>query len=80
MLIRYQIYEVIVNHPFYVSIITVVLGYGILHILRQRRHRRDENEVSIPDFLRKGPDSSDHGSSSIETDWLEVHPLPRKIR
>jgi len=68
------------KYAFYLGIIAVIIGYGILHLLRQRRLRRREPEFDIPNFLRGGTDSGDHASRSVETDWVEVHPLPRKIR
>jgi len=80
MLISNQINDVLLNHPFYAGIIAFVIGYSILHFLRQRRLRRREPDIDIPNFLRGGPDNSDHASSGVENDWVEVHPLPRKIR
>ena len=80
MLISNQIYDALLNHPFYAGIIAVVIVFGVLHFLRQRRLRRREPEFDIPNFLRGGPDSGDNASRSVETDWVEVHPLPRKIR
>jgi len=73
-------HDALLSHPFYAGIISLIIGYGILNFLRQRRLRRREPEFDIPNFLRGGTDSGDHASRSVETDWVEVHPLPRKIR
>jgi len=68
------------NYALYIGFVAVNFGYGVLHFLRQRRLRRCETEFDIPNFLRGGPDSGNLASRSVETDWVEVHPLPRKIR
>jgi hypothetical protein len=80
MLISNQINDALMNYAIYLGIIPVVIGFCVLHFLRQRRLHRREPEFDIPNFLRGGTDSGDHASSSVETDWVEVHPLPRKIR
>ncbi len=80
MLISHQIDDALMDCALYIGIVTVILGYGVLHFLRQRRLRRSKPDVDIPNFLRGGPDNSDHSIRSVETDWVEVHPLPKKIR
>jgi hypothetical protein len=79
-LISYWIDEALINYALYIGIVAGIFGYGVLHFLRQRRLRRREPEFDIPNYLRVGLDSADHASRSIETDWVEIHPLPRKIR
>ena len=35
-----QINLAFVNYPFYISIVTIINGFGILYFLLQRRHSR----------------------------------------
>lgn len=80
MLNSHEIFDALVNHPVYVGIAAVVFGYGILYFLWKRRARRRKSEIDIPDFLSGKPDGGHPASSDVELDWVEIHPLPRKIR
>lgn len=80
MLNSHEIFDAIVNHPVYVGIAAVVVCYGILYFLRKRRARRGETELDIPDFLSGRTDGGHPASSDVELDWVEIHPLPRKVK
>lgn len=55
----------------------IVAGYGILHVLRQRRKRRREPKFDIPSFLSGRTDSSHDTGSGFKGQWTEIYPGPR---
>ena len=72
-----QIHAILAQHPLSVFIGAVVAGYGILHILRQRRKRRRQSEVHIPNFLSGRSDSSHDTGGGFKGQWTEIYPGPR---
>ena len=58
----------------------IVAGYGILHILRQRRKRRRQSELDLPNFLSGRPNGSDDTNSGFKGNWLEIRPGPKRPR
>lgn len=52
----------------------IVAGYGILHILRQRRKRRRQSELDIPNFLSGRADSGHDAGSGFKGQWTEIYP------
>lgn len=62
------------------GIVAVIIGYGVLYYLRQRRLRRREVEFDIPNFLRSEADALNNPGSSAEVDCLEVYWTRRKTR
>jgi hypothetical protein len=75
-----QIHAFLVQHPLSLLVGGVVAGYGVLHILRQRRERRRQSEFQIPNFLSGRPNGSDDTNSGFKGNWLEIRPGPKRPR
>lgn len=69
-----QIHAFLVQHPLSLLVGTLVAGYGILHILRQRRKRRRQSEFHIPNFLSGRTDSSNDTGGGFKGGWTEIYP------
>lgn len=80
MLVSDQIDDALVQYALGVGILAVLIGYGLLHILRKRRARRRQPQIDIPEFLSGRTDGGDNSGGLVEPDWTEIHPLPRKLR
>ena len=56
----------------------VVAGYVVFRFLRQRIKRRHKAQFDLPDFLSGRPNAGDDAGGDLKTDWLEIHPGPRR--
>lgn len=64
----------------HISLMVMIAMIVGVYFLRKVRHRRHQTDIDLPDFLRHPPNPGDNPGNFSETDWVEVHPLPKTIR
>ncbi len=80
MLIGYEIDDAHLQYALGACALAVVIGYGVLYVLRKRSERRSQPNIDIPHFLRDGPNTGDNSGSRADVDCLEVYGVRRKAR
>lgn len=68
------------NASLWLLVLIVPFGYLGFRLEHKRRARRDDSRFDIPEFLSGRPDAPNKVGGVGPSDWLEIHPFPKRRR